>query len=542
MFSRWPIRKKLLAGGLLLVVSVLSLSFSGFRGAYAYRGLAKGLSRRASELPLASELTQHVSDLRVTVGRVDYDVQFPADSHGEEVTLMALRQEFDSHLIHVRQTLESYRDQLRINETYQEAAGVIGDSEQEWHSVHLIDETLQRIDNLQVAEDWILTAVSVDKLEKELDELYRLSAQLPTFLQQRMHGLANDVRGHYRTWIVLTWVTTIGALILVLTLAGFFYRWVFRPLRIVIHGSRRVAGGDFAHRIQLDSQDEMRGLADAMNSMTQSFQEIRDDLDGQVRQRTREVVQSERLASVGFLAAGVAHEINNPLASIALCADSLEDRLHDVFQADDALPDNEHNEDVFVVRNYLRMIQDEAFRCKSITERLLDFSRISEVEKQNADLNEIVQGVIDMVGHIGTYKEKHIVYEPTAAVIAPVDAQEFKQVVLNLLTNALDSLERGGVVTVSLKERGQFAELSVKDNGCGMSHEVRQHLFEPFFTRRRDGQGTGLGLSITYRIVTDHGGRIEAKSDGPGTGSELIVQLPLADAVDKEIHNRYQAA
>ncbi len=542
MCSRWPIRKKLLVGGFLLIITVLSLSFSGVRGAYAYRALAKGLSRRASELPLASELAQHVSDLRVTVSRVDYDVQFPADSHGEEVTLMALRQDFESHLIHVRQTLESYREQLRDNETYQVSRDVIGDSEQEWQSVRLIDETLQRIDNLQTEEDWILTAVSIDKLEQELDDLYKLSAQLPTFLQQRMHTLENDVRGHYRTWIVLTWVTTIGALILVLTLAGFFYRWVFRPLGILIDGSRRVASGNFAHRIQLDSQDEMRELGDAMNNMTQSFQEIRDDLDGQVRQRTREVVQSERLASVGFLAAGVAHEINNPLASIALCAESLEDRLHDVFQTDDALSDDEHNEDVTILRNYLRMIQDEAFRCKSITERLLDFSRISEVEKQNADLNEIVQSVIDMVGHIGTYKEKQIVYEPTAAVIAPVNTQEFKQVVLNLLTNALDSLDRGGVVTMKLQQRGQFAELSVRDNGCGMSLEVCQHLFEPFFTRRRDGQGTGLGLSITYRIVTDHGGRIEAKSDGPGTGSELIVQLPLANTADKEIENRYQAA
>ena len=143
MLSRWPIRKKLLAGGFLLVISVLSLSFSGFRGAYAYRGLAKGLSRRASELPLASELTQHVSELRVTVSRIDYHPQFPAGSHGEEVTLMELRQNFESHMIHVRKTLESYRDQLRDNETYQDSTGVIGDSEQEWQSVRLIDETLQ---------------------------------------------------------------------------------------------------------------------------------------------------------------------------------------------------------------------------------------------------------------------------------------------------------------------------------------------------------------------------------------------------------------
>ena len=107
--------------------------------------------------------------------------------------------------------------------------------------------------------------------------------------------------------------------------------------------------------------------------MTQRFQEVRDDLNQKVKTRTKQVVRSEQLASVGFLAAGVSHEINNPLQSIALCAESLEERLHDVMQADDALPDEDHNQEITVVRQYLRMIQDEAFRCKQITENLLEF-------------------------------------------------------------------------------------------------------------------------------------------------------------------------
>ena len=270
--------------------------------------------------------------------------------------------------------------------------------------------------------------------------------------------------------------------------------------------------------------------------------EIRDDLDGKVKQRTKEVVRSEQLASVGFLAAGVAHEINNPLASIALCAESLEDRLHDVIQADDELPDEEHNEDIEVVRNYLRMIQDEAFRCKQITERLLDFSRLGDVEKQNTSLREEIQSVIEMVSHIGKYSEKEIVFADGPAVLASVNSQELKQVILNLLTNALDSLDRGGQVTVSVAEVASQAEIRVKDNGCGMTDEVKKHLFEPFFTRRRDGQGTGLGMSITYRIVVDHGGDIFAHSDGLGSGSELVVRLPLSVSTHEERSHRYQAA
>ena len=542
MLSRWPIRKKMLAASFLLGAIVLCLSVGGFRGVYAYRALVKGVSRRAAELPLASKLAAHVSDMRVTLGRLDYGLRYPADSSTQPLSRIALQHDFENHLFVVRQTLSQYQDQLRDNQTLRNPGVDIGQSEEEWESVQHIEEKLNMIAFLQSDEDWIFTPGNLTDLEKELDELHRLSMQLPVVLHNRMKTFADDVRVRYRTWIVLAWVTTIAVLILMMFIGHLFYRWVFKPLRIIIHGSRRVASGEFNHRIRLDSQDEMRELSDAMNNMTQSFQEIRDDLDGQVRARTREVVQSERLASVGFLAAGVAHEINNPLASIALCAESLEDRLHEVIQNDDALPDDNHNADITVVRNYLRMIQDEAFRCKNITERLLDFSRIGDVEKQNCDLQEIVQDVIDMVGHIGKYKEKQILYHPATAVVAPVNPQEFKQVVLNLLTNALDSLERGGIVQVSLRQSSRYAVLSVKDNGCGMTPEVHQHLFEPFFTRRRDGQGTGLGLSITYRIVTDHGGRIEAKSDGLGCGAELIVQLPLAEHDDKELHHRYQQA
>src|SRR6185437_10038710 len=129
----------------------------------------------------------------------------------------------------------------------------------------------------------------------------------------------------------VTSVTAAGMLALFVKL---FYQWIFLPLRVLIDGSRRVASGEFTHRIYLDGDDEMSELAGAMNDMTSRFQAIRDDLDRQVQERTRQVVRSEQLASVGFLAAGVAHEINNPLASIALCAESLEGRMSDVVAAD----------------------------------------------------------------------------------------------------------------------------------------------------------------------------------------------------------------
>ncbi len=286
----------------------------------------------------------------------------------------------------------------------------------------------------------------------------------------------------------------------------------------------------------------MAELANAMNDMTRRFQEIRNDLDEQVRVRTQEAVRGEQLASVGFLAAGVAHEINNPLQSIALCAESLEDRLHDVFADDDVLSDDEHNDEILVCRNYLRMIQDEAFRCKGITSGLLDFARIGNRERQPTELSEIASGVLSLVGHLERHKDKQLRCEATAPVWAHVNPQEMKQVVLNVITNALDSLDQGGAVSVKVREVGDRAEMQIIDNGCGMDADTLQHLYEPFFTRRRDGQGTGLGMSITHRIVTDHGGTIQAESQGKGTGSKFTISLPLANRSAKESYYQYKAA
>jgi len=187
-----------------------------------------------------------------------------------------------------------------------------------------------------------------------------------------------------------------------------------------------------------------------------------------------------------------------------------------------------------VVQSYLEMIHKEAFRCKQITEKLLDFSRTGDPERHNADLRELVAGVIEMVRHMGNYQNKNVVFREGGPVIAEVCAQEIKQVVLNLITNALDSVEPGGTVKISVSLNGTQARLVVEDDGCGMSAEVIRHLFEPFFTRRRGGQGTGLGLSISYRIVEEHNGQIVAKSDGPGKGSMFTVVLPVRQPAQRQ--------
>jgi signal transduction histidine kinase len=201
--------------------------------------------------------------------------------------------------------------------------------------------------------------------------------------------------------------------------------------------------------------------------------------------------------------------------------------LHDIIAQDDAKPDGEHNHEITVLRKYLRRIQDESFRCKGITEKLLNYSRLGEAEKRDTDLNDVVRDVVELLQAVGKYRGKRVEFRVGAPLLAHVVPEEVKQVVLNLIANALDSVGPDGLVRIRLRREGQQAELLVQDNGCGMTEETQRHLFEPFFTRRRDGQGTGLGLSITYRIVVDHGGSIEAQSDGPGRGSLFKVTLPL---------------
>ncbi|MBS0209937.1 MAG: HAMP domain-containing histidine kinase [Planctomycetes bacterium] len=529
LLARWPIRNKLFVGLALLVVMVVLIAWGGIEGLYSYRSLVRSL-RRVYELPIATKLMQHVGDLRVALSEIRGQGEAPADTpFGRSASLQWAQEEFRHHVDATRNTLANYRFQLADNSP----DDPIGDSQREWDTVRSIEHSLERIDKTMQQPDWLFDAVQLARLNAELQYLEERAVELPSYLHLNIEEFTEEARGQYRALIVLCCVTSILAAGMFILLVKLFYDWVFRPLRVLIKGSRKVAGGNFEYRIVMNSHDEMAELAGAMNDMTVRFRTIRDDLDRQVQERTKQVVRSEQLASVGFLAAGVAHEINNPLASIAMAAESLEGRLDELLKSDKSQRDLAHK--------YLRMIQTEAFRCKEITEKLLDFSRIGEVRRQPVELRGLVGGVIDMIGHLGRYSSKHVTLEPGVPLFVMINQQEIKQVVLNLLVNGLDSLEDEGEVRVRIDAHGDQAELSVTDTGHGMTEEVLEHLFEPFFTRKRGGQGTGLGLSIAYRIVADHGGALEAHSDGPGRGARFTVRLPLAE-MQKELAYHYQAA
>ncbi len=532
MIRQLSIRLKLRIGLGAMAFSVVLLFAAAMYGLYAYRGLVKSLAARSAELPVADQLSQHVGNLRVIIAQArerhavvqDNGLQIPSlvvpasiDDNTATWSLRDMRQHYKAEWDHFRVTLERYRQRLEASSQHLDTN--FSNDAAERKTLDTIDRIVARIDANQHYENWWTDDPA--SLEDEIDTLRELVSDLPSHLHRRLNQVSGDVADRYRVAITLACVTCFSSVSLLIWGIQFFRRTVSRPLDQLVRESRIIAGGKFDHRISSIANDEIGELACAMNDMTTRFRDIRDDLDRQVRERTREVVRSEQLASVGFLAAGVAHEINNPLHSIALCSESLEGRLKELVESE-----RQNNPDWEIVASYLEMIQREAFRCKQITEKLLDFSRMGDSQRHPSELRELVATVIEMVQHLGRYNGRRLELVAGEPVVAEVNAQEIKQVVLNLITNGLDSLEENGVVEVRVFKDNGVAKIEVTDNGCGLNDEVIEHLFEPFFTRRRDGQGTGLGLSISFRIVEEHGGKLVAVSEGEGKGSKFIVELP----------------
>ncbi len=540
MLRRRSIRTKLFVALMLLSAIVGVLAVSSFWGLYRYRSVAQSLGRRATELPLANELNRCSETLRDTHHRLSELIQHEGmiESSVLDTALMAQeRAAFEQALFECDLILSRYTSVVAHESS---ATSLFIDFHQQQERFGEIRRTLDSLTSMRNNPNHADHAGRLE-FRRSLDTLVDLSREHLNHIHSGMAEFGDDVRGQYRVWIGAAWFSLAAAVVLVGALLWLFTSLIVQPFRTLLDGSRLVAGGEFSHRIDLGTGDELCELADAMNDMTDLFQDayqqlndVCADLDRQVRQRTREVIQNEQLASVGFLAAGVAHEINNPLATIAWSAESLESRIEELTQSDQQ--DRRVDDEILsALQTNLRRIQDEAYRCKGITERLLDFSRLGEVKRAPTDLATLTRDVVEMVGKVGKYRCKTLRFEGDDDTVAEVNPQEIRQVVLNLLTNALECVDCDGAVDIRVRRCGESVLISVTDNGCGMTPSVLQHLFEPFFTRRADGSGTGLGLSISFRIVSQHGGTLTPHSDGPGMGSRMELMLPVcATSTDKK--------
>lgn len=529
MPRRWRLRNKLLLGLGLVVGCVAALIAGTAFGLSSYMSTKKTVESKLNELLALDELKPHVAAIvsePTQAAKPASDDAIDIDPQTGEVRRARSKLDHARSLFQVYKTL--HEETVRRNrdpDPYQDA------------------QLIEEIDKAFAALDAAITAYSGPqalRASKSLaadDAVFRQHQALLSDIDLLRNEVSKDMSdrigqaGHdFRRSVAIVSVATAVAVMLIVTLVSLFSGWVFKPIRDLQAGVRRVTEGDFSQPIDLQSGDELEDLAVAFNGMTARLHEVYQELEEQVDERSRQLVRSERMVSVGFLAAGVAHEINNPLASIAFCSEALQTRLQDY------LARNPHETDV--VQKYLRMIQQEAFRCKGITSRLLEFSRVGERRREPTDLAELIQGVLEIAQHLQHCRGKRIIFQPYSRVTAGVCAEDLKSVVLNLVVNALESMEEGGVLTITLKAVGATAEMMFTDTGCGMTPEVLENIFEPFYTRSRTGKGTGLGLFISHHIVTQHGGEIRAASAGPGQGCTFTVRVPLTPALAQDAADR----
>jgi len=288
-------------------------------------------------------------------------------------------------------------------------------------------------------------------------------------------------------------------------------RIVLKPLNQIAAATRKVAAGDLHYKIALTKRDEIGILADSFNGMTQKLSEAQ-----------RQIYQSEKLAAVGQLAAGVAHEINNPLTGVLSYASFLLKRAED-------RPDFKED---------LEVIVRETKRCREIVKGLLDFARQLPPEKQACDITEIVERAVRIVQiQLAAHRVELRRNLRTDLPKIHVDANQLQQVLVNLLLNANVAIgEGGGTITLATdfaareggaRNQAQAIELRVSDTGCGIPPANLQRIFDPFFSTK-GAKGTGLGLAVAWGIVEKHNGRIEVESE-VGKGTTFRVLLPIGE-------------
>lgn len=338
------------------------------------------------------------------------------------------------------------------------------------------------------------------------------------------------------SWALL--VTVVSALLLSALL---LWSMVLGPVRRLTTAISRAGAGDLSAQVPVTSRDEMGRMASSWNEMTAELRRARAELEGwnrtlekRVAEKTRALEQThqqmmlvEKMASLGKLAAVVAHEINNPLAGIRTYARLLRRRL----AGRDGEPPTPETQEADGI---LHMVDSEAGRCGDIVRNLLAFSRASGVHFAEEDLSPIVERCRLLLNHQAEILGVTLVTEaPPGLPHITCDAAQVQQLILALAMNALEATPSGGRVTIKVQARPDRDELEivVADTGCGIPEEHQQYIYEPFFTTKDAEKGVGLGLAVVYGIVRGHRGQIDLRSH-PGEGTTFTVRLPRAQPTE----------
>jgi two-component system, NtrC family, sensor kinase len=282
--------------------------------------------------------------------------------------------------------------------------------------------------------------------------------------------------------------------------------FILKPIKEIRTAIDEIAAGPSLREIKINhAPQEIRALASSFNRMQEVIRERR-------RANQENLLQTDRLATVGQLAAGVAHEINNPLGSILLLT-----RL--VMQ---------QSEPGGRMRENLERIEKETKRCHVIVQSLLDFARPRDPKVAPVDVHRLLDDTVKMIERQYLFQNIEIKRQYSAAIpLIQADQLQLQQVFINIIINAGDAMNGNGVLTLETQKSkaGEGVEISICDTGCGIASENIHRIFDPFFTTKDVGRGTGLGLSVSYGIIQAHGGEI-AVSSSPGLGSRFTIELP----------------
>ena len=309
--------------------------------------------------------------------------------------------------------------------------------------------------------------------------------------------------------------------LLLLVLGSFLLsRTVVLPIRRLLSATRKVAAGDLGGTVHVPGSAEVAELCDAFNSMTVALRQKREEVEEKVASLNRanqqileargEAIRSEKMASVGLLAAGMAHEIGTPLSAIMGYTGILSDELaHDPEKSD-----------------YLRRIAVESSRIDRIVRGLLDFARPREAAHQQVELHPLMEKILELLGTQGVLKHLTVSLESEPGLPrVHADPHQLEQLLINLIMNAKDAMPKGGDLSLKGRREGDEVVIEVADTGEGMPPEHLARVFDPFFTTKEPGKGTGLGLAIAARIADSCGGRIMVESE-LGKGSRFLLRLP----------------
>jgi two-component system NtrC family sensor kinase len=347
-------------------------------------------------------------------------------------------------------------------------------------------------------------------------------------------GVLEQVYTSMRDRVILSFFALATAgFFLIIIVTDYMVRQITRPIGEIVAATRNLAAGRFDQEVRVDRKGEIALLAQSFNQMLRSLRQMKADLEewgstleDKVQQRTEQLIamqnrvaQSEKLASLGMLSAGVAHEINNPLGGIlSLTALALED-----------LPPNDP------VRPNLEEVVRQSERCREIVKGLLEFSRQQEAGSDLIDVRNVIDDTLALMGKQALFFNVKVTKKYAAEVpMVLADRSQLQQVFINTIMNAVQAMGEHGELTVEVGPAADAqVEIAIADTGCGIPAADLARVFDPFYTTKPEGQGTGLGLSIAYGIVTKHNGTISIASE-PGKGTVVTIRLPASAVAAEE--------